>query len=127
MKGFKVPTTVFKLTFEDEQYAGLVIKAKSLPLREFLALQDGKAGNDAEMTRKFIGKLAGAITEWNLEDDDGNPIEVSEESLSGLELGFVLTIIEAWMGAVASVPKHLSGNLNGTGTSPMPSIPMALS
>lgn len=122
-KGFKVVSTIFKLVFEGEAYEGLEVQAKSLPLRDFLALQGQDEG---EAGLKVIDKFGDALVSWNLEDEEGNLIPANADGLGSLEFSFVKILLDAWMEAVASVPNLSRPVSNDGGTSQELSIPMEL-
>lgn len=124
--GFKVPKSIFKLVFEDEQFEGLEVRVRSLSLSEFFRLQQlqGDAGGDIEAARGIIERLADAIVTWNLEDEDGEAVKPTADNLQELEIGFVMAIISAWMEAIATVPNRSPGGSNAGETSQELSIPM---
>jgi hypothetical protein len=124
--GFRREKPVYLLRFEDDQFDGLEVTAKSLPLGEFFALQrlQEKANDDADAAEQVVRKLSEVLVSWNLEDDEGKPVPCEFSGVATLDLPFVLAIMSAWMEAVASVPNRSPGNSNGGGTSLEPSIPM---
>lgn len=125
-KGFRREAPEYVLHFEDEQFDGLVVHAKSLPLREFFELQklQLKSEEDAGAAEQIIRRMSDVIVSWNVEDDDDKPVPVSFESLISYDMTFILAIFNAWMEAVASVPNRSSGSSNAGETSLVPSIPM---
>jgi len=126
--GFRVEPTHYKLNFADEDLAGLEVTARSLPIRDFLAIQRiaGEADTNPESAEQVLRKLAGVLVSWNLEDETGEAIPPTFEGLESQELPLVLRIFRAWMAAVADVPNRSPGNSNGTATSLEQSIPMAV-
>lgn len=124
VKGYKREKPVFALHFADGQFEGLEVTAKSLPLKEFFAVQRLAADNDPDSTEKLIKELAGILVSWNLLDDDDNPVPATYEGLVGQDLSFVTAIITAWLEAVASVPPTSPGSSNGGATSLELSLPM---
>jgi len=131
--GFRKQRTVYRLRFEDESLDGLEVTAKSLPLKDFLSINkmsvqaENDAAKQAEQSELMLKKFADALINWNLEDEDGKPVPATFTGLLGQEMGFVTQIIQAWMEAVAGVPKASSTGLNGGEIYPEQSIPMEVS
>lgn len=159
-RGFKRTRPLYALKFEppqdgsEDEYAGLEIMARAIPLRDFFELQQLQraAETDPDAQKKIITGLAGVIVSWNLLDDDdkavpvayaicrdsGKPGEPGQPctahqgaeipceytGLCEYDLPFVLTIFYTWMTAVASIPNLLRGTSNDGGTSQELSIPM---
>lgn len=117
--GFKVPSTILRLKFEDEEFAGLEIRARSLPLESLFQLQEAqeKADQDSSAAREVMRTLGDAIIEWNLEDDDGNPVKPGADGLLQLDIRFAMAILNAWQEAMVSVPNRLLAASNGGETS----------
>ncbi len=130
--GFRKQPTVYKLRFEDEDFAGLEVTAKSLPLGEFLEFSKMSSGaqDPAQGTRQteaMFAMFAKHLVSWNLEDEHGKPVPATYKGVITQEFGFVLDIIKAWMDAIASVPKAQLTGLNGSGTYQELSLPMEVS
>jgi hypothetical protein len=129
--GFRKEPTLYRLKFEDESFEGLEVMAKSVPLKDFLALNKMSSETDSakqvEQSEALFRKFAEALISWNLEDENGKPVPTTYNGLVSQEMAFVTEIIKAWMDAIASVPKTSKSNSNGSGTYPEVSIPMAVS
>lgn len=133
---------IYRLVFADPEFEGLEVRAKSVPIGDFLQItslvglkDSGEFTEDdkAKITDLF-GTFSKALVDWNVEDDerddDGNltgrdvPVPPTLEGLLTQDLDFVLEIIKAWMDAVASVPDAV-GKGSGSGvTFPEASLPM---
>ncbi len=125
--GFRKERTHYRLSFESEELQGLTVVARSLPLRDFLAMNKVSAeGEQAEQAEQLFRRFAGALIEWNLEDEDGTPVPADYDGISTLELPFVIAMIRAWMDAVATVPKVSKPGSGDTGISPAESRERAL-
>lgn len=111
MSGFQVPRTTYKLVFDEEDYAGLVIRVRGTTLDELFEMDDAQdAINDATTTQAgraairardalFVDK----VIEWNIEDN-GAPVPCTVESLSAtLEAPFRRHVVETWRRAAAGV------------------------
>lgn len=127
--GYKRTTRQFLLKFEGEEFEGLEVLAKSLPLREFLEIAELQvvAQEDPDAQRQILKKLADVIVAWNIEDDDDKPATISFDTLLDFDLPFVLNIFFSWMAAVSDIPNLSSKISNGGGTSQELSIPMDVS
>lgn len=86
-RGYKRDKPVFLLKFEGEQFDGLEITAKSLPLGQFFALQrmQERANADPDVAEAVVRKLAGVLISWNLlgDDDEAVPCEFAVCIVSG--------------------------------------------
>ena len=124
--GYKRDKPIYKLIFADDQFNGLEVVAKSLPLGEFLELQklQSHATEDPEAAEKIMRKLGDVLISWNLEDDDDQPVPATYDGLASQDLPFVLAIFQAWQEAVAGVPNPSPAASNGGGTFQEQSIPM---
>lgn len=127
--GYKREAPTFKLVFEDDEFDGLVVRARSLPLGAMLAFQglQEKAGKDVDAALEVLRRFADVLVSWNLEDDQDQPVPCDFDGLCSLDMPFVMKIVEAWMSAVASVPKAQPSGSSGGGTSLEQSIPMEVS
>ena len=131
--GFRKQRTIYRLRFEDPSLDGLEVTARSLPLKDFLAINrmtvsaTDDAAKQTEQSELMLKKFAEALIGWNLEDEDGKPVPATHNGLLSQESQFVIEIIRAWMEAVAGVPKVSATGLNGGGTYPEQSIPMEVS
>ncbi len=114
---FKVNTKSFRLKFEDGELEGLEVRAKSCSTGDFFEIAkiadsfDPK-DRDFEEVRKLFGMFANCLISWNIEGDDG-PIRPDVDGLLSLDLDLVLSILTAWMDAVAGVTGPKEKNSNG--------------
>jgi hypothetical protein len=122
--GYKIQKTLYKLKFQDNKYDGLEVTVKSVPLGTLIDIQesgalDGKAG-----LVKTCELLANNITEWNVEDEDGNPIGHALSDLLDMESDFIIDVVGAWTNAMVSVSAPLpNGSKNGGNTAEL-NLPM---
>lgn len=74
--GYRREKPAYLLKFEDDQFDGLEVTARSLPLGEFFTLQrlQAQASDDADAAEQVVRKLGGVLIGWNLESDDGKPV-----------------------------------------------------
>lgn len=122
-----------KLVFEDKP--DLVVYVRSVNVRRVLhlmqladTLSGGQFANLTE-AQKVIDELFGAfaerVTSWTLEDDDGEPLPVSLDSLLDWDFDEALEMVLAWIQKATSVTVPTAP---GTATGPDPvemTIPMA--
>lgn len=119
-----------KLIFDDEEYAGLEIRMKPMPLGEFLGLydqvheieDDDKSGSFESVIRGTADKLVG----WNLENEDGTPVPATFEGLLEQDLVFVRDIISGYKSALFGVDSPLSQDSNSGSQLEEVSIPMEI-
>jgi hypothetical protein len=111
--GFKV-SVIYKLDFEDTPYEGLEVRARSLPigkLREIVKFAQLKDKQDialiTDMLDEMLEKFGAALVDWNAEgeDEEGNdvPLPANVDGLKQLDTNLAMTIILAWIEAVAGV------------------------
>jgi hypothetical protein len=122
---------VYVLEFVDLD--GLEVRARSTTIDKFMdisALADLSPGMDfTDEDRAKIHELCAAFAEclvgWNLEDDDEQPIPATLDGLLSIDLDLVMSIVRAWLDAVASVsPPKGAPSPNGS-RSVEGSLPMA--
>lgn len=137
MGGYKREAKVYRLNFTDPEMDGLVVMAKSISTGRLMQLmrlavrfseeQGGtsRAFSDEDLAA-IDGLLAGfaqALVEWNLLDDDDQPVPANLEGLQDQEFDFVLTIIMAWLNAVGAVSPDLGKDSNSGPRFPEVSLP----
>ena len=95
-----------KLTFpEDHEYYGMVIRARlDVDVKTFLDLQRLTASEDGEETKEAFLKFGNEIVlEWNLHDENAQPVEASGEGFISLPPLVCSAIIESWASTAGSV------------------------
>lgn len=128
--GFVRQKKVYRLVFQDEEYNGLGVRATGVPLGQFLemselAIRAKQSPDEANSSAKaLIDNFAGALQDWNLENEDGTPVPATAEGLYSLDFEFVLTLITAWMEAIAKVPDPLAQTSSAGARSLEASLPM---
>lgn len=132
MSGYRPNRRVFVLRFEDDDYAGLVVKARSVKLGAFLgvaSLVNLDPGNvsaaDVDRFTDLFREFAAALVEWNLEDEDtGQPVPATLEGIQTQDTDFVMPIIKAWFDAIAGVSAPLGRTSSDGPPSAAPPLPM---
>lgn len=77
--GYKRQRPLYQLTFANDEFEGLEVVARSLPLQEFFDLQrlQARASDDPEAAETIVRKLTEVIVSWNLLGDDDEPVPVA--------------------------------------------------
>jgi len=126
--GYRRSPKAYRLKFEDPDLAGLEVTARSLPLGDFLKVAElagTGAGNGMKSAGQLFAAFASALVEWNLEDDDGQPVPATLEGVHSQELDFMMTVVMAWIQAMSAVDTPLpGGSPNGVPSALAPSLPM---
>lgn len=129
--GYRRPSKTYVLQFEDDQLAGLEVKARGASTGQLMKLMDltelstrGFRKEDIKEVDKLFELFASKITEWNLEDEDGNPLPVSYDSLMDQDMDFTLDLVFAWVHAVVGISGPLEQNSGDGEPFPEASIPM---
>lgn len=129
-EGFRRSRKVFDMTFEE--FPGLQIKAKSVPIGSMLEVLklagsiSAKAVPAQEDIERLFGWFASRIVSWNYTDEDGGDLPATVETLLDDDFDFVMKLIMGWVSAVSSslVPT-MPGPDSSSSRSPLEeSIPM---
>lgn len=122
--GFREPSTITLVFEPGDEYHGLEARVRSMSIAEWLAASglDGSEGDGAAAT---IQRFYKALVSWNLEDEHGQPIPVTDAP--NRDSRMIRRLNNAWMEALTGV--HRADPLPATSssgeTSPAPPIPMA--
>jgi hypothetical protein len=130
--GYKRKTKVYVLRFEDEEYEGLEVRAKGASVEQLISLMNlARFGTGAKFGQGDIKEVdalfelfASKLTEWNLEDEDGVPVELSLAGLKSQDIDFALDVVLAWVGAVMGTSAPLEKSSPDGEQFPEGSIPM---
>jgi hypothetical protein len=134
MARFKREKKLYRLKFDPEDYPdleGFECDATGTTLERFIEITvlatvlETPEGRTPENVEKQYRLFARYLKAWNLDDDDDQPVPCTYEGLKSQELDFVLTIMKAWMAAIASVPGDLGKDSPSGGTSPEASLHLA--
>lgn len=119
-----VHSKTYKLTFEDPELEGLEVRARSASVAQFMELSELKGSETREAVGKMFDVFAAALVSWNLEDGNGVTLPMTVDSLYAQDFGFAMSLVTAWMGAVADIPGPLGEAVNSGVISLAPSLPM---
>jgi hypothetical protein len=124
------------LTFgpEDGDLDGLKMTISRLSTREALRLENLRdvkredLENNQEAQRALMNELLTFVAErtrdWNLEDEDGQPVPVSVDALWDYDMPFWMGIVTKWQDTIVGVAPPLSLRSSGGEPSPLESLPM---
>lgn len=121
MSTFKLPQSI-KITFdEDSIYHGAEVRCRAnVSVREALELTQAQPDDPESVTAEESAALIDAfarivVTDWNLVDENDEPIPVTPETVAKQPAPFVLQLFEIWSNAVLTVPKvSPAPSLNGS-------------
>lgn len=100
--GFRLNRT-YVLAFEGAM-EGAYVKLKATPIGVALELRSSSASEGDEV----LALLAEYVTEWNLEDEAGQPLPMTTEAIkANLEVPVVAKIIGEWYKAAVGVTAPL--------------------
>lgn len=132
-----VRSRVFKLKFDDPEFDGLEVKAKSVPLKQVLDLMDLDGADFAaldksarnETVRQMLTVFADALVSWNYEEEDPEtgdriPVPANMDGLLTLDVDFAFQIVTAWQSAVMGVSGPLGKRSPSGDRSLEASLPM---
>lgn len=128
--GFKAKKKLYKLIFADEDMAGLEVTMTSVPMGDLMKLQQldpKRAARDPDEFAELLGIFAGAMLEWNLEDDADQPVPITVDAFLKQDIDFIFAIIDAWSTAVAGVSAPLDDGSTSGATALEASMPMDVS
>lgn len=117
--GFKLPRRNAFIKFEDD-FEGAEVRIKlDVTLEEFMFVQKLQADGNVEGVCEFVGAL---LIDWNLEDDDGNPLPANKEGARRATFAFIDRLLTEWVKAQTGVPGPL-GAQSANGVKPPMAIP----
>lgn len=106
--GYHYGHRTYRLTFDGTELDGLEIRARGMSIDERLRIQ--KAPGDQLLIDTFVDRLI----EWNLEDENGDPVPVDRENAGSEYSDLVLTAALTWMREVSGV-RHPLGRRSSNG------------
>jgi len=136
--GYVRQSKILKLKFADPEMEGLEVRARTLPLGQFMELMklaafgEGKfTQQDAEHIDSIFRGFSSALVSWNLESPDPRgdeypplPVSTDMDGLYSQDFDFIMDIIKAWMNAIAAITDDLGKGSNSGGQSLAASLPM---
>jgi hypothetical protein len=125
--GFKAKKKLYRLIFTDEDMDGLEVTMTSVPMGDLLKLQQldpKRAASDPEEFRELLQIFAGAMLDWNLEDDADQPVPITVDAFLKQDIDFIFEIITQWSTAVSGVSAPLDGGSTSGANALEASMPM---
>jgi hypothetical protein len=111
--------TLYKLVFgDDTDDPGLEITLRSMSIKRLKELRSRNSGDgdetEAEVVTWVCATIAQQLVSWNREDEKGDPVPATLESLEDEEPKLIYAISAKWQEAMAGVPAPLeSGSPSG--------------
>lgn len=125
--GFQRST--LKLVFDDPELEGLEVRAHRLSAGALLTISrmrnaDWNGDGGAQAVDDLAGQLVTALIDWNLEDENEVPVELTARNLADVDYKMLFAISDALLGASSGVSRPLPQPSSDTDTSVEASIPM---
>lgn len=87
------------VSFDEGLLEGLHVKLKSLKfgeVRRLIALMD-EDDKDVEIMNQISQRLADSIVSWDLQEEDGSPIEPSLDAIDDMDFKEVMELTDKWL------------------------------
>lgn len=104
---------LFKITFADGTYEGLTLTLRGLSIRAYNQMTTLMGDDEGSNLNALTATIAGQLTGWNREDEDGQPLAPTLENLQDEEPDLIWLIASEWAQAMAGVPAPLEQTSNG--------------
>lgn len=104
--GYRPERNAYRLVFEDPAMDGLVVRMKSVPVGQLMAIQEAAESlSDADdLTPADLGNVASileifadALLEWNVEDEVGAAVPPTLEGVKTQEVMFIAEVMKPWL------------------------------
>jgi len=104
-KGFRLQKRTARLVFSGDYEGAEIVVRLDVPVSVFIDIQDMVANNDQLRVFEIFGEKV--LAEWNLEDDDGQPLPATANGMKDVPLQFANLIIEQWVEVSTQPPDPL--------------------
>lgn len=121
--GYRPKQKIYTLEFEDEEYEGLEVRIRGLNTGQVMDIEAARADGGDTAIVAMLQLMADRLINWNVEDEDGNPVPTTFDGVRSLDVDFNWAIIDAWQNAVAGVRAPLDEPSTSTEPSLVASIP----
>jgi hypothetical protein len=132
--GYRTTRTLYPIRFAPgHKLHGLNIMARSCPIGELVELgrvastvkaAQGSGVLPVNEINRLLDVFGNSIKEWDLEDEDGNPVPPGRAGLEFLDLEDVMDVILKWAETIAQVSAPLDKRSIPSGTPQIPMEPM---
>ncbi|PZT70202.1 hypothetical protein DN402_31795 [Streptomyces sp. SW4] len=121
--GYRPKRRIFRLDFEGTDYEGLEVSMRGLTVGEELELNDLRRREGAVV--RWFEILTGLLVEWNVEDEQGQPVPTTFDGVRTQDSALVTAILDALQTAASGVSDPLPQASPAGEPSEVASIPMA--
>jgi hypothetical protein len=101
--GYKAKIKTYKVCFDaGHDYHGAEARLSGMSYGEWeqaAGIDGGKGDNAAETVKRFVDHLI----EWNLEDEDGQPLPTTSEAVRGVDKDLIAALNNAWIQSLIGV------------------------
>lgn len=107
--GYRKVPNIYTLEF-DGDFKGLVVRLKSIKIgemRRMLRLIDAEEDNTVEVLDNMVALIGKGLVSWNLEDEEGNPVEPNQDAVDELEFDLLKVILDEWLDQVSGPSEDL--------------------
>lgn len=104
--GFRFSRT-HELKFEGTELEGLEVTVKSGSVADTMTYLDLLVENSDDSLKKAIAIFTKHIVSWNLEDENGKPVEISAENVLGQHEVLVRELASTWLHVTRGVTAPL--------------------
>jgi len=121
--GYRPQRKVYVLDF-GQKYQGLEVKVRAGTLGQMLDLQR-LSGEDLtpDQLEELFARFVVLLKEWNVEDDNGDPVPTSVDGLKSLPPDLANDIVATAAAAIGGVPDPLPEGSAGGASSAVASLP----
>lgn len=105
--GYRRAATL-KLIFEDEEFEGLEVRVRQVPLATFIDIADLSSRDfSTENMRELFREFGELLESWNVEDGNGQPVPATAEGLYGMDWAFGVRLVQVWIETVQGMAGRL--------------------
>lgn len=126
--GYKRERPIYKLKFTDPSMNGFVMRIKGYSFKEAIEVPERIETDAGTVSWEKVFKeifQPDVFVSWNLEDENGNALPGTEESLRAQDPMFVRSVVDAFVGTImGAVPDPLDDKSPDGSPSGGLSIPM---
>lgn len=109
MAGYRKIPRIYTLKF-DKEFEGLEVRLKSIKIgemRRMLRLIDSDEDNTTEVLDGMVALISKGLVSWNLQEEDGTPVEPTREEVDELDFDLLKTILDEWLDQVSGPGEDL--------------------